>query len=364
MSASLLDAAPVPVTALPTVAELHGAHPLRPARAAGIARRRAQVRAVLDGADDRLMVVTGPCSVHEPVAALDFADRLAGLADRLADDLLIVLRTYLEKPRTVVGWTGMLTDPHRTGTGDLAAGLAHGRRFLLAAAGTGLPLAYEFVDPLLAPYVADLVSWGAIGARTVASQPHRQLASALPLAVGMKNCTSGRLAPAIDAVRAAGAGHCFPGVGEHGGPVMLRSGGNPDAHVVLRGGTEPNFDRRSVQQTLSALTDVGLPARVVVDASHGNSGKDFRRQPAVLADLAGQVADGQQGLAGVMTESFLAEGSQEVGADSLAYGVSVTDGCLGWRGTVAALETLADAVRQRRRRAAAAPLIPAARPRP
>ncbi|RKT55488.1 3-deoxy-7-phosphoheptulonate synthase [Saccharothrix australiensis] len=329
---------------LPTPGEVAADHVV----ATAVARHRETVAAVLARRDPRLLVVVGPCSVHDPAAALDYAHLLATAAERLSDDLVVVLRAYLEKPRTVAGWTGLLPDPTLDGKGDIAAGLRLGRTFLLAAAATGLPLAYEFVDPMLAHYVADVVTWGAVGARTVASQPHRHLASWLPMPVGMKNCVSGRVDTAVDAIRAAGLPHAFPGVAADGRLTTLRSAGNPDAHLVLRGGPTPNYHAADVAAALAALTAAGLPARVVVDASHGNSGKDHHRQPGVVEDLAGQVADGNRALVGVMIESYLSDGRQDAGAGTPRPDLSVTDACLGWDRTVPLLETLARAAARRR----------------
>jgi 3-deoxy-7-phosphoheptulonate synthase len=328
---------------LPAPAELAAEHPLPPAAAATVARNRETVAAVLARRDPRLLVVVGPCSVHDPAAALDYAHLLAAAAERYSDDVVVVLRAYLEKPRTVAGWTGLLTDPTLDGKGDIAAGLRLGRSFLVEAAATGLPLAHEFVDPALAHHVADLVSWGTVGARTVASQPHRHLASWLPMPIGMKNSVSGRLDTAVDAVRAAGLPHAFPGVAADGRLTTLRSTGNPDAHLVLRGGPVPNYEAVHVASALSALTAAGLPARVVVDASHGNSGKDHDRQPAVVEDLAGQVAAGNTALVGVMIESYLADGRQDPASGRVRPDLSITDACLGWDRTVPLLEVLARA---------------------
>ncbi|MFD7657067.1 3-deoxy-7-phosphoheptulonate synthase [Actinosynnema sp. NPDC059797] len=333
----------MPEDTLPTPAEV-AAHGVADA----VAGHRDAVAAVLARRDPRLLVVVGPCSVHDPEAALDYAGLLAGAAERFSDDLVVVLRAYLEKPRTVSGWTGLLPDPTLDGKGDIATGIRRGRAFLAEAAATGLPLAYEFVDPVVAHYVADLVSWGAVGARTVASQPHRHLASWLPMPVGMKNDVSGHVGTAVDAVRAAGLPHAFPGVSADGRLTTLRSTGNPDAHLVLRGGPTPNYDAADVAAALAALSAAGLPPRVVVDASHGNSGKDHDRQPGVVEDLAAQVAGGNRALVGVMVESYLSDGRQDLAAGPLRPDLSVTDSCLGWDRTVPLLETLARAARRRR----------------
>ncbi|WP_184078396.1 3-deoxy-7-phosphoheptulonate synthase [Nocardiopsis mwathae] len=333
---------------LPTPAALTAAHPLTPAAADAVADHRATVAAVLDRRDPRLLVVVGPCSVHDPAAALEYAGLLADAARRLADDLVLVFRAYLEKPRTITGWTGLIACPGLDGKGDLATGLRLGRSFLTDAAATGLPLAYEFVDPALAPYVADTVSWAAVGARTVASQPHRHLASWLPMPVGMKNCVSGRLDTAIAAVQAAAHPHTLPTVSPDGCLTALDSTGNPDAHLVLRGGPTPNYDMTGVAQARSALAAADLPHRLVVDAAHGNSGKDHDRQPHVITDLAAQIADGDDSLAGVMIESYLSDGRQDPGAATLRPDLSITDPCLGWSRTVPLLDHLALASRRRR----------------
>ncbi|GII65684.1 phospho-2-dehydro-3-deoxyheptonate aldolase [Sphaerisporangium krabiense] len=332
--------------ALPAPGRLGAEIPLPPAAADRVLAHRAAAGRILDGADDRLLVIVGPCSIHDPVAGLDYARRLADAAAGHDRDLLVVMRGYLEKPRTVLGWKGLVHDPALDGSDDLPTGLRVGRRFLRDVAALGLPLAAEFVDPFLAPYFADLVTYGALGARTVTSQPHRQLASWLPLPVGCKNAVDGDLTTAVEAIRAARAPHVFPGVTEEGTPGVLRGAGNPHAHLVLRGGASgPNYDRESVAGALRRLGEADLPGRVVIDASHGNSGKDHRRQPHVVADIAAQVAGGGRGVAGVMIESFLEEGRQEA---PLRYGVSITDACVGFPDTLAALDLLATAARRRR----------------
>jgi 3-deoxy-7-phosphoheptulonate synthase len=331
------------VIGLPSPAELRSAHPAPPS----VGGHRDAVADVIAGRDHRLLVVVGPCSVHDTAAALDYAGLLAAASRRYADDLLVVMRAYLEKPRTVAGWTGFVPDPSLDGTGDIAGGLRRGRAFLADAAATGLPLAYEFVDPTLAPHVADLVSWGAIGARTVASQPHRHLASWLDMPIGMKNCVSGGFATAVDAVRAARLPHAFPGIGPDGRLTSLRGTGNPDTHLVLRGGPVPNYDSAGVAAATAALTAAGLPPVVVVDASHGNSGKDHNRQPIVIADLATRIAGGDHAPAGVMIESYLADGGQPASATPPRPDLSITDSCLGWDRTAGLLDGLAIAARRR-----------------
>ncbi|MCE7082197.1 3-deoxy-7-phosphoheptulonate synthase [Streptomyces sp. ST2-7A] len=335
---------------MPTPAELAAAHPLPPAAADAVARHRETVAAVLAHRDPRLLVIVGPCSVHDPAAVGEYAALLAGAARRLADDLVVVLRAYLEKPRTVTGWPGLLSAPTPDGASDPAVGLRTGRALLTELAAGELPLAYEFVDPVLAPYTADTISWGAIGARTVASQPHRHMASWLPMPVGMKNCVSGRTDTALAAIRAAAHRHTVPSPAPDGRLAALHSTGNPDAHLVLRGGPTPNYDRESVARARSELVAAGLPERIVVDASHGNSGKDHNRQPAVVADLAGQIAEGGGSPVGVMIESYLSDGAQDPTGVPLRPDLSVTDACLGWERTVPLLDSLALASRRRRRR--------------
>ena len=317
--------------------------------AAGVARSRAEVSAVLDGTDDRLLVIVGPCSVHDPAAALDYAARLAGTG--LGDDLLIVMRVYLEKPRTVTGWAGLIGDPAMDGSHDVPGGLRAARRLLGGVAAMGMPAGCEWLSPAVPPYLADLVTWGAIGARTTESQVHRQLASGLPMPVGFKNGTDGDVQVAIDACRAAARGHTFMGVTASGATGVVKTSGNPDCHVILRGGrTGPNYGPPHVATALDLIAGAGMRPRLIIDAAHGNSGKDHTRQPAVAWAVGGQVAAGERGIAGVMLESFLVAGRQEPGElPSLRYGQSVTDACIDFPTTTAVLETLAGAARQRRR---------------
>jgi len=308
---------------------------------------RRQVEAVLQGRDPRLLVVVGPCSVHDPVAAGEYADRLRDVAGRLADDLLIVMRVYFEKPRSTVGWKGLINDPALDGTGDVGTGLRVARKLLLEVVRRGLPVAVEFLDPITPQYIADTVAWGAIGARTVESQVHRQLASGLSMPIGMKNRPDGSIATAIDAINAAAVPHVFPGIDFSGTPAILHTHGNPDCHLVLRGGGgKPNYSAADVAESLSLLAKAGLPERLVIDCSHGNSNKDHLRQPLVAADVAAQLEAGQRGISGVMLESFLVPGRQELGGD-LTYGQSVTDACMGWDPTVEVLERLAAATAKR-----------------
>ncbi|TMF27465.1 MAG: 3-deoxy-7-phosphoheptulonate synthase [Chloroflexi bacterium] len=314
-----------------------------------VAGWREEVVVILDDADDRLIAIFGPCSIHDPVAALDYARRLRGIGDELRDDLMIVMRAYFMKPRTSVGWKGLVSDPHSDGTFRINDGLRMTRRLLLDLVEIGVPAACEFVDPISPQYTSDLVAWAAIGARTTESQVHRELASGLSMPVGFKNGTDGNVQVAIDAVRAATQPHSFMGVTEQGLAAIVETGGNPSAHVVLRGGTPgPNYDRPSVAGALDALRAAELPARVVIDLSHGNSGRDHTRQAQVAREVAAQIASGERGIVGVMAESFIEDGRQDADTDPLVYGKSITDACIGWDATAVMLRSLAESVRARR----------------
>src|SRR5579859_3813886 len=298
---------------LPPAALFHEL-PLGDAQSQTVEATRAEVRAVLDGNDDRLLVVAGPCSVHDPKAALDYAARLAELRARLADDLLIVMRVYFEKPRTVTGWKGLINDPGMDGSFDVHRGLRIARHLLLDIVGSGMPVGCEWLDPITPQYIADTVTWGAIGARTTESQVHRQLASGLSMQVGFKNGTDGDVQVAVDACLAAAARHVFLSVTTAGAGALVTTSGNQDTHVILRGGRGgPNYSASHVGKALDLIAAAGLPRRVMVDASHGNSGKDHTRQLAVAGSLAEQVAAGQRGLIGVMLESFIVAGRQRPG---------------------------------------------------
>ncbi|RJQ81117.1 3-deoxy-7-phosphoheptulonate synthase [Amycolatopsis panacis] len=313
---------------------------------------RAETVAVLDGRDDRLAVMVGPCSVHDPDAALDYARRLATKAEQLRGELHIVMRVYFEKPRTTLGWKGLINDPDLDGTFAVNKGLRIARELLLAVSALGLPVGCEFLDPITPQFIADVVTWGSIGARTAASQVHRQLCSALSMPVGIKNSTEGDVQVAVDATRAAAASHVFPGITLDGLAALMTTAGNPDCHVILRGGSAgPNHDPATVTETLGRLAKAGLPQRLVVDASHGNSGKDHVRQAGVVRELAARIAGGERGIAGLMLESNLLAGRQHLvlgRAGDLAYGQSITDACLDWDTTDELLDTLAAAVRERR----------------
>jgi len=315
-----------------------------------IAAWRAEIGRVLGRSDDRIVAVVGPCSVHDVAAAEDYARRLRVLGDTLSTDIRVVMRVYFEKPRTTVGWKGLINDPGLDASFRINDGLRLARRLLLDLVALGLPSGCEFLDPISPQYTSDLVSWGAIGARTTESQVHRELASGMSMPIGFKNGTGGTVQIAIDAVRAAAYPHRFLGVTEQGLAAIVITGGNPDCHVILRGGARgPNFDSASVQRVLESLRAAGLPERVMIDASHGNSERDHRRQPDVVRELAAQIAAGERGIVGVMLESFLVAGRQELrDPSSLTYGQSITDACIGWDETESVLNELAAAVRARR----------------
>jgi 3-deoxy-7-phosphoheptulonate synthase len=333
--------------------QLFGELPLTDEQAEVLLRGRAEVHAILDGDDDRMFAVVGPCSVHDPKATHEYAERLSEQAERLRGELCIAMRVYFEKPRTTIGWKGLINDPHLDGTGDVNTGLRVARKLLLDVLGLGLPIGCEFLDPIIPQYISDAVSWGAIGARTTESQIHRQLGSGLSMPVGFKNRTDGNVQVAVDAVRAAAVKHAFAGIDPDGRSAILHTRGNKDCHVILRGGKgAPNYGADGVESTLRLLAADNLPERVMIDLSHDNSGKQPERQPAVAVAVAGQVAAGQGAIVGVMLESFLVGGRQdaEPGVDksTLTYGQSITDGCLDWDSTVEVLDVLADAVRKRR----------------
>jgi 3-deoxy-7-phosphoheptulonate synthase len=332
--------------------ELLGELPLSERGLQVVLEGRRAVTRVLDGEDDRLIVVVGPCSVHDPAAALDYARRLAAAAEQHREQLCVVMRVYFEKPRTTIGWKGLINDPGLDGGFHVGRGLHLARRLLLDILDLGLPVGCEFLDPITAQYITDTVTWGSIGARTAESQVHRQLCSGLSMPVGIKNATSGDVQAAVDAVGAAAHSHTFPGIGADGRAAIFATTGNRDCHVILRGGSiGPNYDPQSVAGALERLERAGLPPRVIIDASHANSGKDHRRQPAVIKDVADRLADGERGVVGVMLESFLVAGRQTLvlgETDGLVYGQSVTDACLDWETTASMLARLAAAVGARR----------------
>ncbi|AKJ67504.1 phospho-2-dehydro-3-deoxyheptonate aldolase [Pandoraea thiooxydans] len=324
--------------------------PVPPAVQALVEDSRAAIAAVLDGRDDRLLAVVGPCSIHDHEQAIDYAHRLKDAADALRQDLLIVMRVYFEKPRTTVGWKGYINDPRLDGSFRINEGLRRARELLLEINGLGLPTATEFLDLLSPQYIADLIAWGAIGARTTESQSHRQLASGLSCPIGFKNGTDGGVQVAADAIVAARASHAFMGMTKMGMAAIFETRGNDAAHVILRGGKHgPNYDSASVEASCAALRALGLREQVMIDCSHANSNKSHLRQVDVARDIAGQLAGGERRIMGVMIESHLEEGRQDLKPGvPLRRGVSITDACLAWSQTEPVLATLAEAVRQRR----------------
>ncbi|MBK1873077.1 3-deoxy-7-phosphoheptulonate synthase [Marinobacter sp. 1-3A] len=327
-------------TALPTPAELRQRLPVDELLARQVGRHRQAVRDILHGSDERTLIVVGPCSVHDEVAALEYGEKLKVLADALSDRFLIVMRAYLEKPRTTVGWKGLLYDPERTGSGDLNEGLLRSRRLLLNLAEMGLPLATEALSPFAMDYLGDLVSWTAIGARTTESQIHREMVSGLPMPAGFKNGTDGGISVAINAMQSGAHPHHHLGVSSHGTPVMVSTRGNPDTHLVLRGGRGiTNYDEQSIQHATKSLSDAGLCAAIMVDCSHDNACKQAERQIDVAREVMRQKHAGSAGIRGLMLESFLEAGRQNDG-DDLRYGCSITDPCLSWDQTEALLRSL------------------------
>ncbi len=323
--------------------------PMDAAALATVTTARQAVHRVLHGADQRLVVVVGPCSIHDRDAAMEYARRLHEAAARHAQDLLVVMRVYFEKPRTTVGWKGFINDPRLDGSFAINEGLRQARGLLLEINRMGLPCGTEFLDLLSPQYISDLIAWGAIGARTTESQTHRQLASGLSCPVGFKNGTDGSIRVAVDAVRAAAAPHAFMGMTKTGQAAIFETVGNEDCHVILRGGKTPNYDAASVEAAAKELAAAGLAPHVMIDFSHANAAKQFKRQVDVAASVGEQLAGGDERIVGVMIESHLNEGRQDlVPGKPLAHGVSITDPCLGWDDTLAVLETLAQSVRGRR----------------
>lgn len=332
-------------------ADLIEALPCDTAMSETVAAARAACHAILHGDDDRLIVVVGPCSIHDPVAALEYAGRLRALRDRYGDALELVMRVYFEKPRTTIGWKGLINDPDLDGSFRIDTGLRTARNLLREIAAMGLPAGVEFLDIISPQYLADLVAWGAIGARTTESQVHRELASGLSCPVGFKNGTGGDVRIAVDAVGAASHPHHFLAIGKDGRAAIATTAGNPDCHVILRGGAQPNFDEASVSAAAGVLQAQGRRAALMIDASHANSGKNPDNQPAVIDDIAGQIERGETRIVGTMIESHLVAGKQTlVPGAPLVYGQSITDGCIDWTTTVRVLDRLATAVHARRAR--------------
>ncbi|MCW8331262.1 3-deoxy-7-phosphoheptulonate synthase [Photobacterium sp. SDRW27] len=336
---------------MPTPADVEAAYPLTDEIAEHVANSRRQVEAILTGEDSRLLVIVGPCSVHDPEAALDYAQRLVSIKDKYKDELCIVMRTYFEKPRTVVGWKGLVSDPHLDGSLDLVTGLHTARKLLVDINKLGMPTATEFLDMITGQYLADLISWGAIGARTTESQIHREMASALSCPVGFKNGTDGNIKIAVDAIRATRESHVFCSPAKTGEMTIYRTSGNPYGHVILRGGKMPNYHQEDISASCETLASFDLPPRLVVDFSHGNCQKEHKRQLDVAADICDQIKGGSTHIAGIMAESFIEEGNQSVipgKENELVYGQSITDPCVNWDDTVTMLDMLAEAIKNRK----------------
>lgn len=326
--------------------------PCNEAASATVHDARTAAHRILHGMDDRLLVVIGPCSIHDTAAALEYARKLKPLRDRLAGELEVVMRVYFEKPRTTVGWKGLINDPDLDGSYRINHGLRVARELLMQINEMGVPAGCEYLDMITPQYIADFVSWGAIGARTTESQVHRELASGLSCPVGFKNGTDGNIKIATDAIKAAQQPHSFLSVTKGGHSAIVNTRGNEDCHIILRGGRAPNYDAASVEAACADLAKAGLAQRLMIDASHANSEKKHANQIKVAADIAAQLAAGEDRIVGVMVESHLHEGRQDlVPGKPLAYGQSITDACIGWDESVAVLETLAQAVRDRRTRA-------------
>lgn len=334
--------------------ELQREIPINDAISELVFTNRQTIGRILRGEDPRLLVIIGPCSIHDPAAALDYADRLAALAVELAGSLHVLMRVYFEKPRTTVGWKGLINDPNLNNSFDINHGLRIARGLLRDIGERGLGAGTEYLDPITPQYLGDLVSWGAIGARTTESQVHRQLASGLSCPIGFKNSTDGSIQVAVDAIRSAAHTHIFLSVTKEGHSAIFSTAGNEDCHVILRGGGgKPNFDNPSVHYAARLLEQAGLSNRVMIDMSHANSEKDHRKQLAVCADICRQLEEGEPRIFGVMVESNLVEGAQKVaGADSLTYGQSITDACIGWEDSERVLRSLAEASAGRASRAA------------
>ncbi|WGL99224.1 3-deoxy-7-phosphoheptulonate synthase AroG [Arsenophonus sp. aPb] len=312
---------------------------------------RESIHQILTGKDDRLLVVIGPCSIHDPKAAIEYAQRLKRIHDELKDDLEIVMRVYFEKPRTTVGWKGLINDPFMDNSFDINEGLRIARNLLVTINDLGLPTAGEFLDMITPQYVADLTSWGAIGARTTESQVHRELASGLSCPVGFKNGTDGTIKVAIDAINAAKASHCFLSVTKWGHSAIVNTSGNLDCHIILRGGKKPNYSESDIQAVKESLQKSGLSAQIMIDFSHANSCKQYKKQLAVAEDIANQIRHGEKAIIGVMVESHLVEGNQDISINKpLEYGKSVTDACIGWQDSEKLLNRLAEAIRIRRKK--------------
>ncbi|WP_421322407.1 3-deoxy-7-phosphoheptulonate synthase [Aeromonas veronii] len=346
MFTSLLNASPL--ATLPTPDEMLKAIPCPARLTRQIARSRQQARHILQGEDDRLLLVIGPCSIHDPAAARDYGGQLAELQGQYGEQLQLVMRTYFEKPRTTLGWKGFIFDPDLDGSDQLEKGLTQARELLLALGQEGLACATEFLDLTSMLYLGDLISWGAIGARTTESQLHRQLASALPCPIGFKNGTDGNIRIAVEAILASRAAHLYTQPSGDGQLALVRSHGNPDCHLILRGGRQPNYQSCHVAEAGELLRQHHLSPRLMIDCSHGNSQKQHARQLLVARDIADQLGAGSHAIAAIMVESFICEGRQDIGNKPLRYGQSITDSCIGWEQTRRLLDMVAEGVEARR----------------
>ena len=308
---------------------------------------RNEISQILHNKDDRLFVIVGPCSIHDPKSAIEYAEMLSNKNKNYNENLLIIMRVYFEKPRTTVGWKGLINDPDINETYNIAKGVEMARKLLIDIADLGLPAGTEFLDPISPQYVTDIISWGAIGARTAESQIHRELASGLSCPIGIKNATNGGLKAAIDGIQAANHSHVFLGATKEADIAMLKTAGNNDTHIILRGGKVPNFDKESVEQTLTALKEAEVNESIMIDASHGNSQKKFKQQIPVIESICQQITGGNNNIKGVMIESHLNEGNQKI-TEKLNYGQSITDACMGWEDTVMCLQKLNDTIKLKR----------------
>ena len=332
---------------VPAPYELVNKYPINDDIAKLVYGTRNEISQILHDKDDRLFVVVGPCSIHDPESAIEYAKKLSQENKKLRENILIIMRVYFEKPRTTVGWKGLINDPDINETYNIAKGVEMARKLLIEISNLGLPAGTEFLDPISPQYVTDIISWGAIGARTAESQIHRELASGLSCPIGIKNGTDGGLKAAIDGIQAANHSHVFLGATKEADIAMLKTAGNIDSHIILRGGKMPNYDNESLENTLAALKEAEVNESIMIDASHGNSQKKFKQQIPVIGSISDQIIDGNKNIKGVMIESHLNEGNQKI-SDNLNYGQSITDACMGWDDTVLCLEKLNDAISIRR----------------
>tara|TARA_B100000886_G_scaffold60046_1_gene37137 strand:- start:272 stop:1321 length:1050 start_codon:yes stop_codon:yes gene_type:complete len=332
---------------VPAPFELVNKYPINNDIAKLVYGTRNEISQILHDKDDRLFVVVGPCSIHDPESAIEYAKKLSEENKKFRENILVIMRVYFEKPRTTVGWKGLINDPDINETYDIAKGVEMARKLLIEISNLGLPAGTEFLDPISPQYVTDIISWGAIGARTAESQIHRELASGLSCPIGIKNGTDGGLKAAIDGIQAANHSHVFLGATKEADIAMLKTAGNIDSHIILRGGKIPNYDKESLENTLTALKEAEVNESIMIDASHGNSQKKFKQQIPVVGSISDQIIDGNKNIKGVMIESHLNEGNQKI-SDNLIYGQSITDACMGWDDTVSCLEKLNDAINIRR----------------